>query len=117
MNEKDVDPCVRRFFPWALFLVLAAIFAFGAIRAAHGEEEDPDPYACFGAGRYDAMSRGLGKEDCPKEKKAEAETWSGYTCENIREYLTTHTQAEARAKAVELHLPKWIIRRAEKCLP
>lgn len=66
MNDKDVDPCVRRFFPWALFLVLAAIFAFGAIRAAHGEE---DQWACFGAGRYDAMSRGLGKEDCPKVKR------------------------------------------------
>ena len=39
MNVKDVDPNIKRMFPWALFLFLflAAMFAFGAITLAHAQ--------------------------------------------------------------------------------
>lgn len=88
MNYKDVDPKIKALFPWALFLVLALLFSLGACSLALGA-------------------------DAPPQKP----TWSDYTCEMLRSYLATHSEAEARAKAVELHLPKWVIRRAEKCLP
>lgn len=43
------------------------------------------------------------------------ETIFGWSCSTLKAYLSTHTRAEAYAKAKELHLPKWIITRAEKC--
>lgn len=60
MKYQDVDPKVKRFFPWALFLVLAALLAL-ATTCAHAQ--DQDPYVCYGAGRYQAMSEG--KPACP----------------------------------------------------
>jgi hypothetical protein len=51
MKYRDVDPKIKRLFPWALFLVLAAAFAFAAGRV-HAEE---DLYACYGSSRYQAM--------------------------------------------------------------
>jgi hypothetical protein len=91
MNLKDVDPKIKRFFPWALFLVLAALFAVGACSMAH--------------------AGGL----WPREDKPSLSI-SDWTCERVRAYLATHTEAEARAQAAELHLPKWVIRRAERCV-
>jgi hypothetical protein len=42
MNE-DIDPGIRRLFPWALFLVLAIMFALGAmVVRAHAQEPDPN---------------------------------------------------------------------------
>lgn len=38
MNLKDVDPSIRRLFPWALYLALAAMFSLGAISLAHGQD-------------------------------------------------------------------------------
>lgn len=38
MNDRDIDPSVKKFFPWALFLVLAALCFYGAIKTAHGAE-------------------------------------------------------------------------------
>jgi hypothetical protein len=84
--RQRIDPKVRAFFPWALFLVFAILFALAA------------------------MATGAHAADAPQPSM-------GWTCETVRQYLLTHTEAEARAKAVELHLPKWLVRRAEKCIP
>jgi hypothetical protein len=47
MNYKDVDPKIKRFFPWALFLALAALLAFGAmIVHAHAQGGVPDNITC-----------------------------------------------------------------------
>ena len=103
MRARDVDPKIRRFFPWALFLALATLLALGAmIVHAHGEE---DVYACYGSSRYQAMS----------------DAWPACDertfCDKVKFYLQTHTEAEARAVAVEKHLPQWIVRKAERCVP
>jgi hypothetical protein len=118
-----------------IFLTLCAIVL---LAVGHGPRRaHSDEYECFGAGRYDAMSRGLGKEDCPKPgqvfdshdghyktpdklwKKPEPKkpSWAEYTCDNLRSYLQSHTEAEARAEAVAKHLPQWVVRKAEKCMP
>lgn len=83
MKIRDVDPAIRRLFPWALFLALALVFACLAMRAARADE---------------------GKH-----------FWQ-YTCDDLRTYLQNHTVAEARAEAVARHMPRWLIRKAEKCL-
>jgi hypothetical protein len=87
MRVRDVDPRIKRCFPWALFLALAVVLAISAcsLRSARGGEK-------------------------PWFNPAE------WTCEKLKGYLATHNEAEARAKAAELHLPKWIIRRAERCV-
>lgn len=99
IKYKDVDPKVKRLFPWALFLVLTALLLVGSCSFAHGES---DVYACYGSGRYEAMQRG----------------WPACNemCGKLKAYLQGHSEAEARAKAAEMHLPKWIIRKAEACL-
>jgi hypothetical protein len=102
MNDNDIDPTVRKWFPWALFLILAAALAFGATRV-HAED---DIWACYGSARYQAMSSG----------------WTPCTemhslCDKLKAYLTTHSKAEARAEAIEKHIPQWIVRKAERCLP
>lgn len=89
MNYKDVNPNIKRYFPWALFLVLAALISLGACSLARGDEIVP-----------------------PKPAFSVAD----WTCEKLRAYLSTHTEAEARAQAVEMHLPKWFIRKAERCI-
>lgn len=99
MNYHDVDPSIKRLFPWALFLVLAGLFAIGAIALAHAEE---DVYACYGPARYVAMSA----------------AWPACAeiCAATREYLKTHTIEEGRAEARTKHIPEWIIKKAERCL-
>jgi hypothetical protein len=77
-----VDNKIKKFFPWALFLAFALIFAVASCSMARAADK---PYP--------------------------------FTCQWLRDYLATHSEAEARAKAVELHLPKWIIHKAERCLP
>ncbi len=126
MRVRDVPPSIKRFFPWSLFLIAAAVLGYLAfINRAHGREFN---YECFGAGRYDAMSRGFGPEDCPKKgeefdsrdghyRKPAKPSWADYTCAKLHSYLAEHSEAEARAKAIELHLPQWVVRRAEKCIP
>lgn len=84
---KNIDPKIKRLFPWGLFLFLAFIFAGLAISRAHGEEVRKPP-----------------------------STWSSWSCDMVKSYLTTHTIAEARAEAVAHHVPQWIIRKAEKCI-
>lgn len=101
MKDHDIDPIVRKFFPWALFLVLALVLALGA--KAHGEE---DVWACYGAQRYQAMSSAW--PACNEMSTL---------CLRVRQYLGSHTEAEGRAKAVELNAPAWLVRRAEKCIP
>ena len=38
-----------------------------------------------------------------------------WTCPVVRAYVAEHGEAAARAKAKELHLPAWLIKRAESC--
>jgi hypothetical protein len=37
------------------------------------------------------------------------------TCQFVRDYVRKHGEAEARAKAAELHIPEWLIKKAESC--
>lgn len=104
MNDNEIDPTVKRFFPWALFLALAALCALGAITLAHSEE---DIWACYGSQRYQAMSSGWPPCNTPKSE----------LCQRVEQYLLGHTLEEGRAKAVELGVPAWLVRRAERCLP
>lgn len=92
MKYEDVPLSTKRLFPWGLFLVLAIVFSIGACSLARGAAMWPTT-------------------EKPWFDPAE------WTCEKLRGYLATHSEAEARAKAAELHLPKWIIRRAERCVP
>jgi hypothetical protein len=103
MNYKDVDPKVKRLFPWALFLVLAALFAFAATRV-HAEE---DVWACYGSARYEAMSSAW--TPCNEMSRI---------CIKVREYISQgHTIEEGRVLAQSKHIPQWIIKKAERCLP
>lgn len=112
---KD-DPTVAKFFPWALFLVLAILFSLGALRYAHGADlSDADKPPCYGETVDDHHYTAW--PECRKPQPKPKPTWSEYTCATVRDYLLTHTEAEARAKAVELHLPAWVVKRAEKCQP
>lgn len=88
LRKDGIDPKIRRLFPWALFLFLAALFALGALSEARGDDAHP---------------------------RQAASSWH-WTCDDLRAYLSTHTEAEARAEAVARHLPQWLIRKAEKCL-
>jgi len=102
MNYKDVDPKIKRLFPWALFLVLAALFAFAATRV-HAEE---DVWACYASQRYQAMSSGW--PQCNEMSEL---------CSRVRQYLNSHTVEEGRAEAVRLNLPAWLRAKAERCVP
>lgn len=99
MDAKDVDPKIRRLFPWALFLVLAALFTFGAIRQARSEA---DIWACYGGQRYQAQSSAW--PPCNE------------ICGRVKAYVEAHGEDEARAEAKRQHLPQWLIRKAEKCV-
>jgi hypothetical protein len=85
--------------------VLIAAVLIGAVllclRHARAEE---DVYACYGSSRYEAMY----------------DAWPACNertiCDKVRFYLKGHSEAEARAKAVEMHLPKWMIHKAERCI-
>lgn len=99
MNYSNIDPKIKRLFPWALFLALAAVLAIGACSLAHAEA---DVFACYGAARYQAMSSAW--PPCNE------------ICGQLRAYLQSHTEAEARAQAVAKNIPQWIIRRAERCI-
>lgn len=92
---------MKKYFPWSLFLAMAIIIVVlcGLLRQARGEE---DVWACYGSARYQAMS-----SNWPQCNEF---------CGKVKSYLQTHTEAEGRAKAAELHLPNWLIRKAEKCL-
>jgi hypothetical protein len=90
---------------FVLYAVIVLVILFLASRESRGD--DVDPYACFGAGRYDAMAAG---KECPKTPRVT------YTCEFIRAFVAEHGEEAARAKAAELHLPKWIVRKAERCV-
>jgi hypothetical protein len=108
MNSKDVDPKIKHYFPWALFLALAALLAMGAMMVhAHAADlPEPSKFACYGSAREEAMSSGWTPCD-------EMNT----LCDKVKAYLTTHTKAEAYAAAAEKHLPQWLIRKAERCVP
>lgn len=117
MRIKDVDPKIRRLFPWALFLVLAALLALGAV--AHGADAPvTDGPPCYGQAindqTYTPWNECRRPIVAPSKPKS---AWSEWTCDKLRGYLQNHTEAEARAKAAEMHLPNWVIRRAEKCVP
>jgi hypothetical protein len=45
--------------------------------------------------------------------------WPSYMdiCNEVQEYLKTHSKAEAYAEAARRNVPRWMIRRAEKCMP
>ena len=93
---------VKNFFPWAILLVIAALFTLGACSIAYAET---DVWACYGSARYEAMSSSW--TPCTEMSKL---------CLKVREYLQSHTADEARATARAKHIPEWIIRKAERCL-
>lgn len=101
MNYKDVDPKIKRFFPWALFLVVAGLLLL-ATKYAHAEE---DIWACYGPARYEAMSSSW--TPCNEMNTI---------CEKVAAYLTHHTVEEGRAEARAKHVPEWIIRKGERCI-
>ncbi len=106
MKLKDVPPGIRRLFPWALFLVLAVLLTIAGCvlaRPAHAEE---DHWACYGSARYEAMSSGW--TPCNEMNSL---------CDKLKAYLVTHSRAEARAEAIEKHVPQWLVHKAERCLP
>lgn len=57
-------------------------------------------------------SPAFGQEAVPTTKQG---LLTRYSCETLRAYLATHSEADARAKAKELKLPAWLVRRAERC--
>lgn len=70
-NCDPVEPKVkRRLRSVAVAAILAVIVGlvhlFLISTARPADLNLGDPYACFGAGRYDAMSRGFDETDCPK---------------------------------------------------
>lgn len=91
LKTKEIDPAVRKFFPWGLFLALAVLFMLGSCMIAHAQPSEP-----------------VSEEPKP--------SYADWTCEKLRGWMSTHTEAEARAKAVEMHLPRWLVRKAEKCI-
>lgn len=98
-DKKTIDPKIKRLFPWALFLVTAVVIFFAALATAHSE---PDIWACYGSQRYQAMSS----------------SWPPCTevCGRVKAFVEQHGGAEgARAEAKRIGLPKWMIRKAEKC--
>lgn len=100
MTKKIYDPTIKRLFPWALFAVLAVVFFLAAMATARGE---PDIWACYGAQRYEAMSS----------------SWPpcNEVCGRVKAFVEQHGGAEgARAEAKRIGLPKWMIRKAEKCV-
>ncbi len=104
MKYKDIDPAIKQLFPWSLFLVVAALLLLASCyRKAHAEE---DIWACYGSARYEAMSSGW--TPCNEMSTL---------CVKVREYLQSHSAAEARAQAVAKHIPTWLIRKAERCIP
>ncbi len=102
--SDDIDPKVRRFFPWALFLALALAFAVAATRV-HAEEKSWD-LDCYGAQRYQAMSEGW----------PECHAKLSYICERVQQYLAGHTPEEGKAEAKKRNVPDWLVRKAERCL-
>lgn len=98
---KDVDPKIKRLFPWALFLVVAALLLFASTRV-HSEE---DIWACYGSQRYEAMSSGWPACNEPKSE----------LCSRLHQYLLSHTVKEARAAAKANYIPQFMINRAERC--
>lgn len=104
MNYKNVDPKIKRLFPWSLFLLVAILFMVASCAIAHGEEEDV--WACYGGGRYQAMSSGW--PQCNEMSTL---------CLRVREYLNSHTEAEGKAEALARHIPQWLVAKAERCIP
>lgn len=102
MNK--IDPGVKRFFPWALFLVLAALLAFAASRV-HAEE---DVWACYGSQRYQAMSSNW--VQCNEMGR------KGELCSRVEQYLLSHTVEEGRAEAAKNNVPAWLRAKAERCI-
>jgi hypothetical protein len=75
-------------------LAFAIVLAFLSIRPAHSA---------------DTWGEKVG-EAVPEWMKHVA-----HTCDDLRLYLQSHTEDEARAEAVRLNFPKWLIRKAEAC--
>jgi hypothetical protein len=104
MKVRDVDPKIRRYFPWSLFLAAAAMLLLASCYSAHAEE---DVWACYGSARYQAMSAAW--TPCNEMSKI---------CIRVRAYLAEgHTPDEGRALAKSMKVPQWIVNRAERCLP
>lgn len=101
MNYRDVDPKVKRFFPWALFLALAALLVFASTKVRAEE----DVWACYNSQRYQAMSSGW--PQCNELSTL---------CSRVQQYLGSHTVEEGRAEAKKLNAPDWLVRRAERCI-
>jgi hypothetical protein len=106
MNLKDVDPKIKRLFPWTLFLALAVVLCMASM-IVHARGADlPDVWACYGPARDEAMAAGM--TPCNQMSNL---------CVKVREFLASgHTIEEGRALAEAKHFPKWIIARAEKCV-
>lgn len=99
MKYQDIDPKIKRLFPWGLFLAAAALLLLATCARAYAEK---DVFECYGPARYQAMSSAW--PPCNE------------ICGQLKGYLQTHTEAEARAAAIEKHIPAWIVKRAERCI-
>lgn len=101
MKVSDVDPKIKRLFPWALFLVTAALL----LLATKYVRAEGDIWACYGSQRYQAMSS----------------SWIPCTemstlCKSVREYLVNHTVEQGRAEAEKPNVPGWLRAKAERCI-
>lgn len=74
-----------------------------------------DPYACYGAGRYDAMREGL--DGCPPD----VPRWNikaliaKYNCAWVRDMRKIYSDDELLKQAKRLQLPEVVINMAKGC--
>lgn len=105
MKNDNVDPSIKGFFPWALFLALAVLLLLASM-IVRAEAQEPDVWACYGPAREEAISMHL--TPCNEMSNI---------CVRVREFLSSgHTIEEGRALAAEKHIPQWIINKAERCV-
>lgn len=98
--QRETVTKLRPLFPWSLFLVVSVILL---------------ALASCGAKAYDNTLPPMIDILPPEPTKAPAVSWADWSCDKLRVYMTTHTEDEARAQAIALHLPQWLIRKAERC--
>jgi hypothetical protein len=106
MKSKDVDPKIKRLFPWTLFLALTVLLLLASMVVNARGADMQDVWACYGRAREEAISMKL----TPCNEMSQI-------CVKVREFLSSgHTIEEGRALAIEKHIPGWIIAKAERCV-
>jgi hypothetical protein len=97
--QRATVKALRPFFPWSLFLTVSIILF--ALASCGAKAYDPDNLPPMLPSSQDG--------DKPSA------SWTDWSCDKLRAYMATHTVEEAQAKAVELHLPQWLVKKAERC--